>query len=102
MCGSLLEYMKMILLKPYLVVSMKWVMHFIAPSLIRTDADEVTYNLHMAIRFELELDLLEGKLTVSEPAAWNQRYESDLGICPQSDRDGVMQDVHWYNGLIGG
>lgn len=75
----------------------------VARSLIRTDADEVTYNLHVAIRFELELDLLEGKLTVSDlPAAWNHRYESDLGICPQSDRDGVMQDVHWYNGLIGG
>ncbi len=72
-------------------------------SLIRTDADEVTYNLHVAIRFELELDLLAGKLTIQDlPEAWNQRYESDLGIRPQGDRDGVMQDVHWYSGLIGG
>ena len=72
-------------------------------SLIRTDADEVTYNLHVAIRFDLELDLLEGKLAVQDlPDAWNQRYQSDLGMKPQSDREGVMQDVHWYSGLIGG
>lgn len=72
-------------------------------SLIRTDADEVTYNLHVAIRFDLELDLLEGKLAIQDlPEAWNQRYQSDLGLTPKSDRDGAMQDVHWYSGLIGG
>lgn len=72
-------------------------------SLIRTDADEVTYNLHVAIRFDLELDLLEGKLAIKDlPEAWNQRYQSDLGLTPTSERDGVMQDVHWYGGLIGG
>jgi carboxypeptidase Taq len=72
-------------------------------SLIRTDADEVTYNLHVMIRFDLELDLLEGKLAVRDlPEAWNARYQSDLGILPPADRDGVLQDVHWYAGIVGG
>jgi carboxypeptidase Taq len=72
-------------------------------SLIRTDADEVTYNLHVMIRFDLELALLEGKLAVQDlPEAWNERYRSDLGIVPQNDSEGVLQDVHWYTGRIGG
>jgi carboxypeptidase Taq len=72
-------------------------------SLIRTDADEITYNLHVMIRFDLELDLLEGKLAVKDlPAAWNDRYLSDLGVTPTSDSNGVLQDVHWYTGKIGG
>lgn len=72
-------------------------------SLIRTDADEVTYNLHVAIRFDLELALLEGKLSIRDlPEAWRERYRQDLGIVPDSDRDGVLQDVHWYDGAIGG
>ena len=72
-------------------------------SLIRTDADEVTYNLHVMIRFDLELDLLKGDLAVSElPAAWDARYESDLGRRPPGDGDGVLQDVHWYSGPVGG
>lgn len=72
-------------------------------SLIRTDADEVTYNLHVMLRFDLELALLEGSLAVSDlPAAWNARYSEDLGISPPSDTDGVLQDVHWFSGPIGG
>jgi carboxypeptidase Taq len=72
-------------------------------SLIRTDADEVTYNLHVMLRFDLELALLEGSLEVKDlPEAWNARYLADLGIAPPSDSDGVMQDVHWYSGPIGG
>ncbi len=72
-------------------------------SLIRTDADEVTYNLHVIIRFELELELLEGKLTIDElPEAWRARYREYLGIEPPDDKDGVLQDVHWYSGVIGG
>ncbi len=72
-------------------------------SLIRTDADEVTYNLHVMIRFDLELALLEGKLAVKDlPAAWHARYESDLGLRAPDDRDGVLQDVHWYSGQVGG
>lgn len=55
------------------------------------------------IRFALELDLLEGKLAVKDlPAAWNNRYLSDLGVTPSSDSNGVLQDVHWYTGQIGG
>ena len=72
-------------------------------SLIRTDADEVTYNLHVIIRFDLELAMLEGSLSIDElPAAWHARYESDLGLHAPDDSDGVLQDVHWYAGLIGG
>jgi carboxypeptidase Taq len=72
-------------------------------SLIRTDADEVTYNLHVMLRFDLELDLLEGKLSIRDlPEAWNERFEKDFGITPPNDRNGVMQDVHWYGGFIGG
>jgi carboxypeptidase Taq len=72
-------------------------------SLIRTDADEVTYNLHVIIRFELELELLEGTLAIRDlPEAWRERYRANLGITPPDDRDGVLQDVHWYAGTIGG
>jgi carboxypeptidase Taq len=72
-------------------------------TLIRTDADEVTYNLHVMIRFDLELALLEGDLAVKDlPEAWNERYRSDLGIAPPDDRDGVLQDVHWFSSTVGG
>jgi carboxypeptidase Taq len=72
-------------------------------SLIRTAADEVTYNLHVLIRFELELELLEGTLTIADlPEAWRERYRSDLGIAPEGDRNGVLQDMHWYSATIGG
>lgn len=75
----------------------------VSRSLIRTDADEVTYNLHVMIRFDLELALLEGTLAISDlPEAWHARYESDLGVRAPSDVDGVLQDVHWYGGIIGG
>jgi len=74
----------------------------VRPSLIRVEADEATYNLHIIIRFDLECDLIEGRLQVDElPDAWNARYESDLGIRPTGDADGVLQDVHWGAGLIG-
>ncbi len=72
-------------------------------SLIRIDADEVTYNLHVMIRFDFELALLEGKLAVKDLAqAWRDRYQADLGTASPDDRDGVLQDVHWYAGPIGG
>jgi len=75
----------------------------VQPSLIRTDADEVTYNLHVAMRFELELALLEGKLTVRDlPDAWDELYQTNLGVSAPDHRDGVLQDVHWYAGTIGG
>ena len=75
----------------------------VEPSLIRTEADEVTYNLHVMLRFDFELALLEGRLAVRDlPEAWRERYKADLGIVPPDDRDGVLQDVHWYAGIVGG
>ncbi len=72
-------------------------------SLIRTEADEVTYNLHVMIRFELELALLEGRLTIDElPEAWRARYQLDLGVVPSDDVEGVLQDIHWYVAGFGG
>lgn len=72
-------------------------------SLIRTDADEVTYNLHVMLRFDLENGLLEDRLKVRDlPEAWRAAMQSNLGIAPTDDRDGCLQDVHWYCGIIGG
>ena len=76
--------------------------NLIQPSLIRVEADEVTYNLHILIRFEIERELLTGELAVDDaPDAWNQRYQHYLGICPPSNRNGILQDVHWSAGLVG-
>ena len=72
-------------------------------SLIRTDADEVTYNLHVMLRLDFEMDLLEGKLAVRDlPEAWRERMKNDIGISPPDDRDGVLQDVHWFSSQVGG
>jgi len=72
------------------------------PSLIRTEADEITYNLHIILRFELETALIDGSLTVSAlPAVWNEKMREYLGITPETDREGVLQDVHWASGAIG-
>ncbi|MCD6499262.1 MAG: carboxypeptidase M32 [Deltaproteobacteria bacterium] len=74
----------------------------VRPSLIRVEADEVTYNLHIAVRYELEKALIAGDLAVGDlPEAWNERMESLVGVRPESDSDGVLQDVHWSMGLIG-
>jgi carboxypeptidase Taq len=75
----------------------------VARSLIRTDADELTYNLHIMLRFDLELKMLEGQLRVRDlPEAWRAAMRADLGIAPSDDRDGCLQDAHWYSGYIGG
>ncbi|RYG59494.1 carboxypeptidase M32, partial [bacterium] len=75
----------------------------VSRSLIRTDADELTYNLHVMIRFDLELEMLEGKLAIADlPQAWHARYQSDLGIAAENDANGPLQDVHWFSGTIGG
>lgn len=75
----------------------------VSRSLIRTDADELTYNFHVMIRFELECELLEGNLAVADlPDVWRERYRSDLGIDSEGDSDGVLQDMHWFSGLVGG
>jgi carboxypeptidase Taq len=74
----------------------------VRPSTIRVEADEATYNLHILVRFELELDLLEGRLQVADlPGAWNAKYRDYLGIEPPNDAEGVLQDVHWSAGLFG-
>lgn len=74
----------------------------VAPSLIRIEADEVTYNLHIILRYELERALIEGDLAVADlPAAWNEKMRAYLGITPPNDADGVMQDIHWSSGAIG-
>jgi carboxypeptidase Taq len=74
----------------------------VAPSLIRVEADEATYNLHIIIRFQLEQAIINGDLSVADlPTAWNEKYQQFLGIVPPSDADGVMQDVHWSAGLVG-
>ncbi|GGK96965.1 carboxypeptidase M32 [Deinococcus radiotolerans] len=72
-------------------------------SLIRTDADELTYNLHVITRYELERQLLGGTLAVADLAdAWHAAYDANLGLRAPSDVDGVLQDVHWFGGGIGG
>ena len=74
----------------------------VSPSLIRVEADEVTYNLHIMVRFELELALIEGTLKVSElPEAWNAKYEAYLGVTPPDDAHGCLQDIHWSLGMFG-
>jgi carboxypeptidase Taq len=74
----------------------------VEPSLIRVEADEATYNLHIMLRLELEIALMEGSLEVKDlPEAWNGRVEAYLGITPPSDALGVLQDVHWSGGMIG-
>ncbi len=71
-------------------------------SKIRIEADEVTYSIHIIIRFELERDLFAGKIKIDElPGAWNQKYQDYLGVEVQNDSEGVMQDTHWASGLFG-
>ena len=74
----------------------------VEPSLIRIDADELTYNLHVIIRFELEKALFSGDLDVKDlSTAWNDKMKEYLGIIPKDDTTGVLQDCHWYSGLFG-
>lgn len=74
----------------------------VTPSLIRVEADEVTYSLHIIIRFELEQEMIDGDLAVADlPEAWNSRYQEFLGITPPHDGDGVLQDIHWSGSDIG-
>ena len=74
----------------------------VRPSLIRVEADEATYNLHILVRFQLEQALLADDLKTADlPAAWNDLYRQQLGVVPPNDQAGVLQDVHWSAGLIG-
>lgn len=74
----------------------------VEPSFIRVGADEISYNLHILVRFEIEVEIITGKLDVKNlPEAWNAKYEEYLGIVPPTDSLGCMQDVHWSKGSIG-
>ena len=74
----------------------------VRPSLIRVDADELTYNFHIVLRYEIEKKLIGGDLEVSEaPAMWNDLMEKYVGVRPKNDAEGVLQDVHWGGGGFG-
>lgn len=74
--------------------------NLVVPSLIRTEADELTYTLHIIIRYELEKDLLNGKISVDTiKDEWNKKYQKYLGITPENDAEGILQDVHWASGF---
>ena len=74
----------------------------VKPSFIRVEADEVTYNLHIVIRYEIEKAIIEGALDVKDlPKAWNSKYQEYLGITPSHDSEGCLQDVHWSHGAFG-
>jgi carboxypeptidase Taq len=74
----------------------------VQPGFIRVEADEVSYNLHVLIRFELEKKLLEGSLAIDDlPALWNEKYARYLGVDVDSDANGVLQDIHWAHGSFG-
>jgi len=74
----------------------------VQPGFIRVGADELTYNFHIQVRFELEVELITHKLQVKDlPDAWNEKYRSLLGIVPETDSVGCLQDVHWSKGSVG-
>lgn len=74
----------------------------VQPSLIRVEADEATYNLHIMLRMDLEIAMLEGRLEAAGlPGAWNAKMEEYLGMVPPDDAQGVLQDIHWSGGMIG-
>ena len=74
----------------------------VEPSYIRVEADEVTYNLHTLVRFEIECDMLTSKMKVNDiPEVWNAKYTEYLGVTPRNDSEGCLQDVHWSGGSIG-
>ncbi|MEO0565860.1 MAG: carboxypeptidase M32, partial [Chloroflexota bacterium] len=72
------------------------------PSLIRVEADEVTYNLHIMVRVEIEMGLLDGSMQVNDlPSIWNEKMADYVGVIPETDSEGVLQDVHWSGGGFG-
>jgi carboxypeptidase Taq len=74
----------------------------VSPSFIRVEADEVTYTLHIMLRFEMELGLLDGSISVEDaPRVWNEKMQEYLGITPPTDTLGILQDTHWSSGMMG-
>jgi carboxypeptidase Taq len=77
-------------------------LNLVKPSFIRTEADEVTYNLHIALRFEIEEALVNDRFKVQDlPEIWREKMKLYLGVVPKTDREGVLQDVHWSGGMFG-
>ncbi|MBN2603185.1 MAG: carboxypeptidase M32 [Candidatus Thermoplasmatota archaeon] len=82
----------------------KWfkIVNQVRPSLVRVEADELTYCLHVILRFEIELGLIDDKIKVSElPQVWNEKMDKLLGVVPKTDKEGVLQDMHWSGGSFG-
>jgi carboxypeptidase Taq len=76
--------------------------NWVSPGLIRVEADEVTYNLHIALRFEIENKLINSKIKVEDlPEIWRAKMKKYLGVVPKTDREGILQDVHWSTGAFG-
>ncbi len=76
--------------------------NLVEPSLIRVDADELTYSLHIMVRYEIEKGIIDGSIDVEDlPKVWKEKMEEYLGVIPSTDSEGVMQDVHWSAGLVG-
>jgi len=74
----------------------------VQPSLIRTEADELTYHFHIMIRYELEKGLMDGSLEAHDiPAYWNEKYSENLGVTVPDDKQGCLQDIHWSHGSFG-
>lgn len=77
-------------------------LNYVEPSLIRTEADELTYSLHIIIRYEIEKQLISGAIEVEDlPSIWNKKYKEYIGIEPKDDAEGVLQDMHWSDGSFG-
>ncbi|OYT45815.1 carboxypeptidase M32, partial [Thermoplasmatales archaeon ex4484_6] len=76
--------------------------NIVRPSPIRVEADEVTYSMHIMVRFEIETELMDGKLDVDDiPQVWNEKYEKYLGLELRNDSEGCLQDIHWAMGAVG-
>lgn len=74
----------------------------VKPSLIRVESDQITYHLHIMIRYEIEKSLIKGEIKAKDlPSIWNEYYKQYLGIVPNNDSEGILQDMHWYHGYIG-
>ncbi len=106
---AFVQYLKPLLEKHFAVTGPEWELENVyrhltrvRRSLIRVDADEVTYPVHIMLRYELEKQLLTGALAVKDlPAAWNAGMEQRLGIRPANDAEGCLQDIHWAVGSFG-
>jgi carboxypeptidase Taq len=89
-------------IKDYSSSDVYYYFNTVRPSLIRVDADEVTYNLHILLRYKLEKELISGEIKVSDlPELWNNIMEENLGIKPKTFSEGILQDIHWSQGNIG-